>query len=130
MADGLDHSMELSQIETDTLVALMDRIIPSDDFPSASDAGVVNYIRRILDTDLASSEDWYRSGLRLLNSEAEVRYKGAFAELSSTQQDELITLLEKRDTTCAWSVPPAEFIRVSVNLVSEGYYADPGNTGL
>lgn len=121
--------LELSQTESDTLVALMDRIVPGDYFPSASAAGVLNYMLRILNTDLRSSRDWYRSGLVLLNSEAEARHSCRFTLLTTSLQDELITSLEKRDTTCDWSIPSAEFIRVSVNLVSEGYYANPANGG-
>ncbi len=107
----------------------MDRIIPGDDYPSASDAGVLNYMGRIFDTDLKASLEWYRSGLELLNREAEARHERRFTQLDATQQDELLARLEKRDTSCKWPRPSSEFIHVSINLVSEGYYADPANGG-
>jgi gluconate 2-dehydrogenase gamma chain len=127
--EPLKEPWELSQPETDTLIALMDRIIPADDYPAASKAGVLNYIRRIMATDLRSSCEWYRSGLEMLNKEALTLHGCAFTILSSDLQDELIALLEKKQTSCDWPIPSSEFIRLSVNLVSEGYYADPANGG-
>jgi len=107
----------------------MDRIIPADEFPSASAAGVLNYIQRIFDTDLRAAQDSFISGLGMLYREAEARHSAPFARIAPTQQDTLISELAKNDTTCVWSAPAADFIRAAINLVSEGYYADPGNGG-
>jgi gluconate 2-dehydrogenase gamma chain len=125
----MDNSLELTEIDIGTLTALMDAIIPADYFPSASGAGVLNYMQRILATDMKTSKDWYITGLSLLNSEAQTRCNCSFAHLTCQQRCDVVAALEKGITEFEWSISPAEFVRISVNLVSEGYYADPGNGG-
>ena len=46
-----------------TLAALCDQIIPADDFPSASQAGVVTYIDRQLARHYRRHQEAYRDGL-------------------------------------------------------------------
>ena len=53
----------LSEAHARTLAALCDQIIPADDFPSASQAGVVTYIDRQLGRHYQCHQDAYRNGL-------------------------------------------------------------------
>ena len=53
----------LSDAQTRTLKAICDQIIPADGFPSASQAGVLNYIDRQLARHYGRHRDAYRQGL-------------------------------------------------------------------
>ena len=53
----------LSDAQARTLTAICDQIIPADDFPSASQAGVLTYIDRQLVRHFRRHQDAYRDGL-------------------------------------------------------------------
>jgi hypothetical protein len=53
----------LSDAQASTLAALCDRIVPADDFPSATQAGVVTYIDRQLARTYRRYRNTYRDGL-------------------------------------------------------------------
>ena len=113
------------------LRALVDRIIPGDDYPSGWQAGVGDFIRAILITDLEASAPLVEAGLDLLAREAHARYEGLdFADLPPVLQDRLIGDLLEGRTTVAWgATAPDEFARLIVRLVAQGFYGDPGNGG-
>jgi hypothetical protein len=120
--------MELTDQELRTLDALIDRIIPKDDFPSASENGVGNFIRQILKTDLKHRAEEARLGLKSLNDEATVSKNQSFANLSADEQDQLLRIIEfGEDTRAVWPIPPKRFFEWIVQLTNEGYYADPSN---
>ena len=117
-----------------TLIAVIDRIIPADDYPSASQAGVENYIQRMLATDLKSWAMIFYSCITSISQEAIARFGNSFEQLSVVQQDHILEMLDAGDRpfaerTVAWAMEPADFFRSLVRLVSEGYYSDPGNGG-
>jgi len=53
----------LDDAKTRTLTAICDQIIPADDFPSASEAGVLVYIDRQLARHYRRHRNAYRDGL-------------------------------------------------------------------
>ncbi len=112
-----------------TARALFDRIIPPDDHAGAWDAGCADYVERQLAGDCAASAGLVTSGLEALDAEAQARFGSSFAELPATRQDELLAAIERAEVATAWLVPPAHFFATVIQLVSEGYYGDPGNGG-
>ena len=62
----------LSEAHARTLAALCDQIIPADDFPSASQAGVVNFIDRQLARHYAKHQKTYRDGLDAIDAKGHV----------------------------------------------------------
>ena len=61
---GRERNWEfLSDDQARTLAAICDQIIPADDFPSASQAGVLTYIDRQLVRHYRRHQDAYRDGL-------------------------------------------------------------------
>lgn len=119
----------LSPEELTVLRALMDRLIPPDDFPGAVGAGVELYVLRQLQGDLAASAPTIVAGLHQLDAEAQACLGRPFAALASEQQDELLVGLEAGKTLTAWPSPATRFFNLMVNLTAEGFYADPGNGG-
>ncbi len=100
------------------LTAVIDRIIPGDDFPSASQAGVMTYIKRILTLEAKPFEPALVELVADIDTAARNTVGKPFVDLNTEQQDGVLRTLEST---------PA-FHRL-VGLTSEGFYADPGNGG-
>jgi gluconate 2-dehydrogenase gamma chain len=113
-----DPQLPFSDAETATLRAALDRMIPADEFPSACEAGVDNYLARQFVSDLADTLSAYRFGLDALDRAAAERFGAGFASLKPGQQDGLLD-------------DPAlsEFASMMAAHAAEGYYGDPANGG-
>lgn len=112
-----------------TLRALLNRIIPADDYPDAWDAGVGDYLLRQFSGDLKDSLPLYTAGLESLDAEAEKESGAKFAALPPEAQDALLQRLEAGKVKTAWSVDPEHFFKTVVEHATEGFYSDPGNGG-
>jgi hypothetical protein len=112
-----------------TLRAMIDRIIPADDFPSGWEAGVGDYLDRQLAGDLRHMLPIYQQGLQGLDAEAQQRYGAGFAALQASQQDTILAQIEQGQTEAFWSINPAQFFREACAHAAEGYYSDPGQGG-
>jgi gluconate 2-dehydrogenase gamma chain len=112
-----------------TLHALVDRIIPPDDFPGGWDAGVGAYLERQLAGDLQPWIETYRAGLDALDGEAVAVVGAPFAALGPEAQDILLGQVERGAVAAPWPVDPAAFFRGAMAYAAEGYYGDPGNGG-
>lgn len=96
----------------ETFRAVLDRIIPRDDFPSATDNGVDRFILALLAAGLIADPEAIRSGLCALDG----RTSTAFEALTLDEQDRLLAECDGE----AW-------FGVVCELAAEGFYADPGN---
>jgi choline dehydrogenase-like flavoprotein len=116
---------------TQTLRALVQRIVPADDYPSGWQAGVGEFLERIVEQELADRADVITTGLGLLDAEARARRPDtAFAALPEAAQDALITDLLAGTSVQHWDpVPADEFLRMMIGLTVHGYYGDPDNGG-
>lgn len=112
-----------------TLQALIDTIIPPDDYPGGWEAGVGNYLLKQFEGDLKDKLPMYQAGLLALDTEALTVYKKPFAEISSPEQVELLTHIEQGKLQSEWSIDAADFFTMAVKHCAEGFYGDPGNGG-
>lgn len=112
-----------------TLRAVIDRLIPADDFPAGWAGGVESYLATHWQGDLARFGPLIESGLTALIAEAQQQYGTSFVDLITAQQDLLLSALEKGQTASTWSVDPAQWLETLVNLAAEGYYSNPENGG-
>ena len=119
----------LTEPQRATLRALVDRLIPADDFPGGWDAGVGDYLDRQFVGDLSESVNLYRSGLDALEVEACTTAGVGFVALAPAAQDDLLRRVEVGDVATDWPVDPAEFFRAAAEHAAEGFYGDPGNGG-
>src|SRR5215213_10959084 len=99
--------MMLTELQHATLHALVDRIIPADDFPSGWQAGVGDYQAGQFERDLRPQLDRYRAGLDALDAEAQAGTGARFAELDAADQDALLRRIEDGVVTTAWPTDPA-----------------------
>ncbi len=119
-------------MKSDTLRAVVDCLIPPDDFPGACEAGVCDYLERIFQTDLAAQAEFFFAGLDCLEAEAIERFNKSFANLTSDQKTSTLTAIESGDVKTSWPISPTLFFEMLVNTTAEGYYSDPqqgGNRG-
>ena len=111
----------LTDPQTQTLQAAVDRIVPADDYPSAWDAGVGEFFRRLFARE-PRFLPVYQAGLDALDAAAEASADAPFAALDAATQDALLRWFEAAEDTAA-------FFRLLVEQTLEGYYADPGSGG-
>ena len=119
----------LTETQWATLRALIDRLIPADDYPGGWDAGVGDYLERQFAGDLSDALDLYLSGLDALDVEARTTAGVSFAALAPDAQDELLRNVEVGEMATDWPVDPPEFFRAATEHAAEGFYGDPGNGG-
>src|ERR1044072_6810382 len=105
-----------TRMNTDTLRAIVDCLIPADDFPGAYDAGVCDYIERLLQTDLAEQAEFFRAGVEAIEAEARALSGKPFAELSPDEQNATLRAMELRSALV--------FERL-VCATADGYYSEP-----
>jgi len=119
--------VSLTHDQLATLGVAVNRIVPADDYPSASEAGVLDFLTRIIESE--NLEGIYREGLDGLDREAQFAYEVRFEQLRATEQDRLLTDVEAGRVQTAWAVAPQEFFELLARQTVEGYYADPANGG-
>ncbi len=110
----------LSDSHARILAALCDQIIPADDFPSASQAGVVTYIDRQLARHYRRHQGAYRAGLEQADAISRKRSGLALAEAPAAQQPQIALALEKENHS---------FFELFRQHTMEGYYGSPRHGG-
>jgi len=103
-----------------TLKAICDQLIPRDDYPSASEAGVLNYIDRQLVRHYRPHQDAYRDGLEHAEAQSRKRFGKEIAELAAADQRAAVTDLERDHHA---------FFEMVRNHTLEGYYGSPRHGG-
>ena len=112
--------MVLSEDNARILAAICDEIIPADKFPSASEAGVLNYIDIQLTRHYRRHQKAYLEGLAHADAESMQRFGLHLADASANQQLEVVTAVEKSDR---------KFFELVRNHTMEGYYGSPRHGG-
>lgn len=116
----------------ETLRAVVNCLIPPDDFPGAYDAGVCDYLKRIFRTDLASQSGFFYAGVEGIEAEALARFNTPFIDLKAEQKIATLAAIESGEVKSSWTISPSHFFEMLVNTTAEGYYSDPqqgGNRG-
>ena len=117
--------------EARTLAAICDQIIPPDQDPGASWAGVVNYIDRQLCGPYKDLQAKYRLGLAGVDQSSRSAYGKLFADLDAPRQIELLRQLESgKAAGPIWKqIPSSEFFSMVVDHTMQGFYGDPRHGG-
>ncbi len=110
----------LSDTQARTLTAICDQIIPADDFPSASQAGVLTYIDKQLVRHFHRHQDAYRDGLEQAEAISRKRFGKDLSQLTSQQQLEAVSALEQENRT---------FFELVRSHTLQGYYGAPRHGG-
>ncbi|MGD0786462.1 MAG: gluconate 2-dehydrogenase subunit 3 family protein [Terracidiphilus sp.] len=120
-APGKGENWEfLSEDQARALAAICDQIVPADDFPSASQAGVLSFIDRQLVRHFRRHREAYRSGLEEAQAISRERCGQDLALLPPQQQLEIVSELSRQDR---------EFFELVRGHTLEGYYGSPRHGG-
>lgn len=110
----------LSAEQATEVEAVASRIIPSDDSPGASEAGVIYFIDRALVTFASNNRDGYQQGLPVLQAKTREMFPAVekFSKATPDQQDAVLKALEGQ--------PIFELIRAHAVM---GFLGDPARGG-
>ena len=107
------------------------RIFPTTSTPGATEAGAVDYIKRLLAEAYPELAPLYRSGCLALERHAKRRFGAGFLKIAAAEQDAVLADFE------AGRVPgfrrAADFFETLLNHTMEGVLGEPaygGNRGL
>ena len=111
------------------LVAAVDRMLPRDEDPGGVEAGVPEYIDRMLQSPvLAQMKTNFLSGLPALDRRAQRLHKVGFAQATPVQQDEVLAIFKNSPEKSG----EARWYEILLVLCLEGFLGDPsygGNKG-
>ncbi len=110
----------LTESEAATLSVLCDQIIPADEFPSASQAGVLAFIDHQLMGPYRRHRRAYASGLKQANLLSRTRFGIDLPAASPQQQFQIVTTLERENKL---------FFDLVRNHTMQGYYGSPRHGG-
>jgi gluconate 2-dehydrogenase gamma chain len=124
-AAPLEALETLTAAEADTLEAIVARLIPSDENGhGAAEARAAHYIDRALTGPLRTSRDAYAAGLAAIDAYAMSSKGATFAQLSPTNQDAVLTDMEKN--VASGFVPnAATFFNLVRAHTIQGTFCDP-----
>ena len=110
----------LNEHQAATLAAICDQVIPADDFPSASQAGVLNYIDLQLLGHYRRHQKPYLDGLKQADQLSRDRFGIDLASASPQQQFEIVSAIEKDNQ------PFFDLVRAHT---MQGFYGTPRHGG-
>ena len=127
----------LTAEQAQEVTAIAARILPTDELPGATEAGVVYFIDHALKTFASDAVPLYQQGLVLVNQLTSEKYPGVprFSAASSEQQDEILAALqkdqpkEKRPTRRNSYIQSSDFIQVIWVHTIWGFLVDPDGGG-
>lgn len=119
----------LTTRQLDILHALIDTLIPPDEYAGGWAAGVGDYLLRQFGGDLAQALPLYRLGLESLDAEAQAAHGKGFDALTAAERDSLLKQVEAGTVTARWEIDPRGFVAMAAEHAAEGFYSDPGNGG-
>jgi len=115
----------LTAAEGETLEAIVARLIPSDaNGPGAAEARAAHYIDRALTGPLRASRTAYADGLAALDAYAQAKKGAPFVKLSASDQDAVLTDLEKNVAT-GFTPNAAAFFTLLRTHTIQGTFCDP-----
>ena len=121
----------LTAIEARTLEAITGQIVPADQDPGATQAGVVNFIDRQLVGHLKRHQKAYREGLVGVDQTSQALHGRKFADLPAEKQLAVLTALDKGEAAGdVWKNRSSKtFFDLVVNHSMQGFYGDPRHGG-
>jgi gluconate 2-dehydrogenase gamma chain len=115
----------LTAAESDTLEAIVARLIPSDaNAPGAAEARAAHYIDRALAGPLSSARRAYAAGLAALNAYAQTSKGGQFASLQAKDQDAVLSEMERNFAT-GFTPNSSTFFNLLRAHTIQGTFCDP-----
>jgi gluconate 2-dehydrogenase gamma chain len=122
-SDRIDAA--LAELNVETLAAIVERLIPSDDTgPGAREAKVTRYLLRALGDEYAEHVGIYRDALAAVDAFARLNFGATFSDLPPVDQDIVLEGAESNTLATVPPLPEAFFALVRQHTL-EGMFGDP-----
>ena len=120
-----------TQKEADCLIAICECIIPADDAPGATDAGVIYYIDKQVMGFFKKSKNLYREGIASLQKDCNKLFGSDFELLENEKQVEYLQSIENNAAPMdSWTtVKPSDFFNMVISHTMQGFYGAPRHGG-
>ncbi len=120
-----------NQLEADCLIAICECIIPADDAPGATDAGVIYYIDKQIMGPLKRHQQFYREGIAAFQKDCRIITGFHFESLASEQQVKFLEMIEENNEKLKnWAkITPSNFFNMVINHTMQGFYGAPRHGG-
>ena len=117
--------------EAHCIIAICEQIIPKDQSPGATDAGVIHYIDRQLSGVFHYHQDTYRKGIKNLQTYCKGKHQKAFEALSPEDQIITLEMLENNQLKeNEWDQSkPSDFFNLVLSHTMQGFYGSPIHGG-
>ena len=117
--------------EARCLIAICEQIIPADEDPGATDAGVIHYIDKQMVTYFKDLQGIYRKGLAAIQNTCLSSYNLRFEELSFSEQNSFLKKLENSGFEGDdWEgIIQGGFFRTIIAHTRQGFYGSPRHGG-
>ena len=121
----------ITEQESKLLDALVEQIIPTDEWQGARDAGVANFIDKQLDGPYTRYQETYRKGLKAIQESCTVKFQKRFEELLWTEQTSFLETMEAGKMKGPnWENGfDRQFFGLIRNHSMQGYYGSPRHGG-
>lgn len=121
----------LDEEEVSLLDAIVEQIIPTDDFPGGKWANVSNFIDKQLDSYYRKHQLAYREGLAAFQKTVIQMKEKKFEELSFAEQTTILEKTEARELTGDYwkGHPSSNFFDLIRQHSMQGFYGSPGHGG-
>jgi gluconate 2-dehydrogenase gamma chain len=107
--------------------AAASRIFPTTSTPGATEAGALNYIRRLLAEAYPELAPLYRSGCRAVDRHAKRKYKKNFLRIGAAEQDAVLADFEAGRVS--GFRPAVDFFEMLLSHTMEGVLGEPAYGG-
>jgi len=117
--------------ESNLLDALVEQIIPTDEWPGGRDAGVTNFIDMQLTGPYTRFQETYRKGLMAIQETCKNKFQKRFEELPFDQQTQFLKSMEagKMEGKLWEKGFDRQFFRLIRDHSLQGFYGSPRHGG-
>lgn len=119
--------------EAQTVIALCEQLIPADEYPGATDAGVIHFIDQQLSERgyYQDQRSFYQTGIAALNNSCMKLHGCRFEALSFTEQTAFFKKMEKgKVADQQWKVfDQRKFFITVLTHAMQGFYGSPRHGG-
>lgn len=117
--------------EAACLTALCEQIIPTDEYPGATDAGVIHFIDKQTQIRFPEDKAIYQKGIASLQSSCKETYGYLFEQLETSVQIEVMKNMEQNKLPVThWTENgQSEFFNLVLTRTMQGFYGSPRHGG-
>lgn len=117
--------------EAKCIIAFCEQIIPKEESPGATDAGVIYYIDRQLSTIFNYDQETYRNGIKNLQAYCTKMSGKSFESLVPPEQVKIMKMMESNQISgTEWPQgKPSEFFNLILSHTMQGFYGSPIHGG-